>query len=323
MTNATVSHLADIADLFADETADPSHSFAAAFTETVDGFQMTRGDDPITAGLPEASEAERASEMVVQTIFDVMRDTRLEDIAVRLAWGVVHAFHKVAKQLDDEADRAAVQVKDLIRSADGSEIGTVELEEAQALCQSLDEAREAVECMRDRAADTFRVETGRPWSAPRATLVSGKRTASVIDGTNFLAARRQRRIEAHAPQGPVVLFSGGQKWHDHQQLWDQLDQIHARVPAMVLVTTAQAKGCDAIAAAWAASRGVMLVAMALNHRLGNRAGFARNEQMVKLQPVEAVVCEGSGLQSHLARMVRAAKVPAHFFRCDGQQAAAA
>lgn len=322
MTNATVSHLADIADLFARETAEPSHSFAAAFTEAVEGFQMTRGDDPVTAGLPDAWEAERASEMLVQTLFDVMRDTRLEDIAARLAWGVVHAFHKVAKQLDDEADRAAVQVKDLIRSADGSEIGTVELEEAQTLCQSLDEAREAVACMRDRAADTFRVETGRPWSAPRATLVSGKRTASVIAATDFLAARRQRRIEAHAPQGPVVIFSGGQQWHDHQQLWDRLDQIRARVPAMVLVTTAQDKGCDAAAAAWAASRDVTLVAMTLDRRLGKRAGFARNEAMVKLQPVEAVVCEGSGLQSHLARAVRAARVPAHFFRYDGQQAAA-
>ena len=38
--------------------------------------------------------------------------------------------------------------------------------------------------------------------------------------------------------------------------------------------------------------------------------------------VEAVVCEGSGLQSHLARVVRAAGIPAHFFRYDGQQAVA-
>ncbi|MDR6116537.1 DUF2493 domain-containing protein [Sphingomonas sp. SORGH_AS_0789] len=321
MTSTDVSRFADITDIFAEQTGHPSSSFAAAFTETVDGFQMTRGDEPITAGLPDAWEAERASEMVVQTLFDVMRDTRLEDIAGRLAWGVVHAFHKVAQQLDQEADRAAMKVKDLIRSADGSEVGTVEIEEAQTLCQSLDEAREAVACMRDRAAETYRVETRRPWSAPRATLVSSKRTASVIDGTNFLAARRQRRIEAQAPQGPVVIFSGGQRWHDDRQLWDRLDQIKARVPAMVLVTTAQGKGCDAIAAAWAASRGVTLVAMTLNHRLGSRAGFARNEQLIKLQPVEAVVCEGSGLQSHLARAVRAAGIPAHFFRYDGQQAA--
>jgi hypothetical protein len=38
--------------------------------------------------------------------------------------------------------------------------------------------------------------------------------------------------------------------------------------------------------------------------------------------VEAVVCEGSGLQSHLARLVRAKGIPAHFFRAADQRRAA-
>lgn len=314
----TVRSFTEIADLIADETQ-ASDSFAAAFTETIEGFRIDAGEEPVTAGMPEPLMAERATELVVATIFDLMRDTRLEGIADRLAWGIVHAFHKVADQLDTEADRAARTIKELIRSADGSEVGTVELEEAQALCQSLDEAREAVACMRDHGAAVFHAETGRPWSAPRATLVSSKRTASVVDATDFLAARRQRRIETHAPEGPVVIFSGGQQWHDHALIWDRLDVIRARVPAMVLVTTAQDKGCDAIAASWASSRGVTLVPMSLDRRLGKRAGFARNERLVKLAPVEAVVCEGSGIQSHLAREVRARRIPAHFFRSDDQR----
>lgn len=323
MTNIirTVRSFTDIAELYDAET-EASDAFATAFTEKVDGFRIDAGEEPVTAGLPDPLMAERATELMIATIFDLTRDTRLEGIADRLAWQIVHAFHKVADQLDTEADRAAQKVKELIRSADGSEIGTVELEEAQTLCQSLDEAREAVACMRDHGAEVFHAETGRPWSAPRATLVSGKRTASVVDATDFLAARRQRRIEAHAPQGPVVIFSGGQQWHDHKLLRERLDAIRARVPAMVLVTTAQDRGCDAIAASWAASRGVTLVPMALDRRLGKRAGFARNEAMVKLAPVEAIVCEGSGIQSHLAREVRARRIPAHFFRSDDQRATA-
>ncbi|WP_367613569.1 SLOG family protein [Sphingomonas sp. AP4-R1] len=92
---------------------------------------------------------------------------------------------------------------------------------------------------------------------------------------------------------------------------------------MVLATTAQDKGCDAIAAAWAASRNVKLVAFGLDRRLGTRAGFARNETMVRLRPIEAVVCEGSGLQSHLARRVRSGGIPAHFFTLNGQTRRAA
>jgi hypothetical protein len=67
---------------------------------------------------------------------------------------------------------------------------------------------------------------------------------------------------------------------------------------------------------------VALIAFTLDRRYGKRAGFIRNDQLLKLQPVEAIVCEGSGLQSHLARAVRAAGVPSHFLTLAGQRKAA-
>ena len=319
----TIMRFTDIAAFLADETAEPSDRFAAAFTETVDQVRLARTDDAISADMPDPLQMQLGVEMIVTTLFDLLRDTRLDSVAERLAWGLVHSFHKVADSLDTEADRAAQQVGVLIRENDGGEIAATELEEAQTLCHGLDEARDAVACMRDHAAQMFHAETGRPWASPRATLVSGKRTASVIAATDFLAARRQRRIDAHAPKGPVVIFSGGQQWEEYRQIWDRLDQIRARVPAMVLATTGQDKGCDAIAAAWAARSGVTLIAFTLDRRYGKRAGFVRNEQLVKLQPVEAMVCEGSGLQSHLARALRAAGVPSHFLTLGGQGAKAA
>jgi hypothetical protein len=325
MTKITrsVRSFSEIADLIAQETAQPIDSFAAAFTETVDGFRMGHAEEDSDAGLPDALEVQLATEMVISTVFDILRDTRLEPLAQRIAWGIVHSFHKVADQLDGEADKAAQKVKGLIRDADGSEVMMGELEEAQTICQSLDEARDALECMRDHAAATFHAETGRPWSAPRASLTSSKRTASVIAATDFLAARRQRRIDAHDPQAPIVIFSGGQVWEDHARITERLDAIRARIPAMVLATTAQDKGCDAIAASWAARTGTKLIAFTLNRKLGQRAGFARNEQLLALRPVEAVVCEGSGLQSHLARLVHGARVPAHFFCLADQRPTAA
>lgn len=315
----TAARFADIAGFLAEETRQASDRFAAAFAQTADAVRLGSSDEAITADMPDPLAMQLGVELMVTTLFDLLRDTRLEALSERLAWGLVHSFHRLADQLDGEADRAARQVGQLIRESDGGEIATANLEEAQALCHGLDEAREAIACMRDHGADLFRVETGRPWSAPRGTLVSSKRTASVIAATDFLAARRNRRNEALAPQGPVVIFSGGQQWEDHAQIWERLDQIKARVPSMLLATTAQAKGCDAIAAAWAASRKVKLIAFTLNHRLGQRAGFARNEALLRLKPVEAIVCEGSGIQSNLARMVREAGVPAHFFTLAGQQ----
>ncbi|PZQ94731.1 MAG: hypothetical protein DI533_21590 [Cereibacter sphaeroides] len=292
--------------------------FADAFVETTDRYRIVAGEDVTDAPMPDAEAVAQATEMVVRTLFDVLRDTRLEGIADQIAWGIVHSFHRVASQIEGQADKAAQNVKRLIEQADGSEVGTVELEEAQLLCQSLDETQDAVACMRDYAAATFRAETGKPWSSPRASLTSSKRTASVIAATDFLAARRKRQIDQKAPQGPIVLFSGGQMWEDHRLLYSALDNIRARIPTMILATTAQDKGCDAIAAAWAARSGCKIIPFTLNRKLGNRAGFARNEQLIGLRPVEAVVCEGSGVQSHLAREVRKHRIPAHFFAIADQ-----
>lgn len=317
----STARFTDIATFLADESAEATARFATAFTETADEVRLDRTEEAMRAEMPDPLQMQLGVEMMMTTLFDLLRDTRLESVAERLAWGIVHSFHKVADQLDGEADRAARQVGMLIRDPDASEIGMAALEEAQTLCHGLDEARDAVACLRDHAADMFRIESGRPWSAPRATLVSSKRTASVIAATDFLAARRNRRNEAHEPKGPVVLFSGGQQWEDHRQLWERLEEIRVRVPNMVLATTAQDKGCDAIAAAWAARSGVKLIAFALNRQYGQRAGFVRNESLMRLKPVEAIVCEGSGLQSHLARLLRNAGVPRHFFTKAGQRIA--
>lgn len=314
-TFRSVRSFSEIAEFVAEESASPTDDFASAFTETVDGYRISIADEVETAEMPDALQVQLATEMVVRTMFDVLRDTRLEGIADRLAWGIVHAFHRVAGQLDGEADKAAMKVRGLIDDADGSEVMTNELEEAQTLCQSLDEARDAVACMTAHAAATFNAETGRPWSSPRASLVSSKNTASVIAAKDFLAARRQRRIDEHNPQGPVVVFSGGAEgWYDHALVLERLDTIHKRIPTMVLATTAQDQGGDAIAASWAASRKVPLVPFPLNRKFGKQAGFRRNEQLLALRPREVVVLQGSGIQSHLARLAKEKDVPAHLIR---------
>ena len=85
--------------------------------------------------------------------------------------------------------------------------------------------------------------------------------------------------------------------------------MKAARPDMVLVTTAQDRGADAIAAAWAARTRTPLVALGIDKaRWGNRAGFVRNDQIARLQPVDAVVAEGTGVQSQLVRVLRAAGI---------------
>jgi len=273
--------------------------------------------------MPEPAEAQHDCHAIVTTIFELFRDTRLEPSAHAIAWGIVNSFHYEAQKLAREEDTLARDLGELVRRYDPSEIHAVELEDLTLRTQTKTEQRAAIECMRDYAADCYRTQTGHPWSAARGTKVSSASTASQIEASDFLKARAAAIREKRNPTGPLVVFSGGQEWHDVQQLYDRLDQIRTRVPHMTLCTTAQRKGADVIAAAWAAKSGVPLVAfIPQSARYGNRAGFKRNDQLVALRPVEAIVCQGSGLQSHLLDKLKEASIPTHAFRVDGQSVAA-
>ncbi|MFP5433343.1 MAG: DUF2493 domain-containing protein, partial [Alphaproteobacteria bacterium] len=165
----------DIAAFITQETAATTDDFHAAFASDLDGVRIGRGGEEMATDMPDPRDAQLAVELIVTTLFDVLRDTRLEPAAQRLAWGIVNSFHHVADQWEGQADKAIREVQDLLRRADGSEIHSVELEQARDELEYLDEATDALRCMRDHAADVFHTETGRPWSAPKGSLVSSKR----------------------------------------------------------------------------------------------------------------------------------------------------
>jgi hypothetical protein len=315
------TNFADLASFIAEETAsdDRSATYGHAFIEHEERAKLSTVDEAEQLEMPDPDQARAAVQMMLQTMFDVLRDTRMEPLAADLAWGFANSFHVVAKRVEGREDDAASKLRDLARTFDPSEIYAVELEETELLCKTLQGCREALECMRDHAADVYRVETGRPFSPVKGSRVSTSLTASMIDARDYLAARARERREQFAPEGPVVAFSGGQQWEDIDILWNGLDSIKTRVPEMILATTAQSKGCDAIAQAWAASRGVKVIQFRLDRRLGAKAAFVRNDRMLALKPIEAVICEGSGIQANLAQKLRQAGVPLHVVKLDQQK----
>lgn len=319
MTNFT--NFADLASHIAASRGNDAQveTYEGAFLEHDEMAKMTIVDPAEKAEMPDPDQVRVAVEMMMATMFDVLRDTRMEEFARDLAWGFANSFHVVAKRIEGREDDAAKKLGDLARNYDPSESYAFELEDTQLLCQTLQGCREAMECMRDHAAEVYRVETGKPFSPVRGSRVSSALTASMVDARDYLASRARARREQFAPEGPVVAFSGGQVWEDVDLLWDGLDSIKARVPEMILATTAQAKGCDAVAHAWAASRGVKVIQFRLDKSQGNRAAFVRNDRILGLKPVEAVVCEGSGIQQNLAQKLRQAGVPLHIVRLAHQR----
>ncbi|WIA54857.1 DUF2493 domain-containing protein [Sphingobium sp. WTD-1] len=307
----SISRFADLPALFAEMTATPE--FQRAFGDPIPLSIISPGDEPGEHDMPEPLHAQADCAGIIATIFDLLTDTRLDALAPEIAWGMVNSFHFVAGKLERQEDLLADELRDMMRRSDLSEVFNTELEEKQLLCQSLSEQREAVECMRDYAADTFRVLSGRPWSPARGSRVSKVATATQVAIQDFLRARELADRERYRPRGPIVVASGHAEWHDWQILWDRLDAILARIPHMTLVTTAQRKGFDAIVASWAGSREVQLVTYSLMGA-GRGAPFARNRKLVELKPVEAVLGEGSGIQANLYQALRKVGVPIHAFR---------
>lgn len=311
--SSTIDRFADLKTLYAEMTATPE--FRAAFGDPMPLSIAEPGEVAAEHEMPEPLAAQADCAGIVATIFDLFTGTRLEPLAPELAWGFVNSFHFVAGKLERREDALAEEIGEMARAPDMSEVFTGQLEEKQLLCQSTAEQREAIECMRDYAAEMYRALSGWPWSPARGSRVSLASSASQIAAQDFLRQRALAARERHLPQGPIVVFSGPAQWHDWQPIWDRLDQIHARVPTMTLVTTGQRKGADAIAAAWASRPeiGVPLVAYGL-YGSGKKIAFTRNRKLVDLKPVEAVLCEGSGLQANLYQLLRQAGTPIHAFR---------
>lgn len=318
-SSARASRFADLKTLYAEQIATPE--YIAAFGDPMPLSIITPGDEPGEHDMPEPIAAQAECGGIVAAIFDLFAETRLEPLAAEIAWGFVNSFHFVAGKLERREDSIAREVGAMARDPDAGEIWNRELEEKQLLCQSAAEQRAAIECMRDYAAEMYRVLSGWPWSPARGTKASSVSTASQIAALDFLRARSLAARERHLPQGPIVVLSGPADWHDWQQLWSRLDEVRARVPHMTLVTTGQRKGTDAIAAAWAARPGigVPLVAYGL-YGTGKKTAFTRNRKLAELKPVEAILCEGSGLQANLYQLLRDAGVPIHAFKRAGQAA---
>ncbi|WP_157099101.1 DUF2493 domain-containing protein [Novosphingobium rosa] len=306
-----VSSFADLPTLYKAITASPE--FQRAFGDPIPLSIIEPGDEPGEHTMPEPLAAQAECGAIVATIFDLFAGTRLEPLAAEIAWGFVNSFHFVASKLEKREDTLTNEIRSLARRPDLSEVYNRELEEKQILCQSTTEQRDALECMRDYAAEMYRAQSGWPWSPAKGSRASSASTATQIAVQDFLRERALEKRERFVPQGPIIVASGHAEWHDWQQVWARLDAIHERIPHMMLVSTAQRKGFDAIVAAWAANHSVPLVAYTLSGS-GRAAPFARNRRLAELHPVEALLGEGSGIQANLYQVLRKAGVPIHALR---------
>ena len=264
--------------------------------------------------LPPAEAVEQTLHAVWSDLFSLFPDTALEADAEELAWGFVNLFHRAAAKRSAAIDRATDEIRCLLASADGSEVHTSVLETQIGRAQAAEAAMLGLESLRETAALLYMRETGSSWRPAGGSRLnhSAALTSAVVDGRDYLRARSETRRRAAMPEGTPVIFAGGRLSFATaeeakalgESVWETLDKVRERVADLVLVHGGDGKGVDRLAAAWAERRKVPQVAFGLDKRLGTRAGFRRNEQMLSLNPRYLVAFAGNGV---LERLVIQAK----------------
>jgi hypothetical protein len=264
--------------------------------------------------LPDPEAVDQTLSAIWSDLFALFPDTALEDDAEELAWGLVNLFHRAAAKRGSQIDRATDEIRCLIASADGSEIHTSELETQIARARAAEMAMLGLESLRETAAALYMNETGSSWRPAGGSRLnhSPGLTSAVVEGRDFLRARTETRRKATMPEGTPVIFAGGRLTFSSTEdakafatnVWATLDKVREHVADMVLVHGGDGKGADRLAASWAERRKVAQIAFRLDSRLGPRAGFRRNEQMLSLKPRYVVAFAGNGV---LERLVIQAK----------------
>lgn len=258
-------------------------------------------------------------------LFAMFAGTALEADAEDLAWGFVNLFHRAASRKSSALDRASDEIRTLLATADGSEIHSGNLDEQVERAQAAEASMIAFEHMREAAAVLYLDEIGsswRPMSGSRANH-SSKLTSAVVDARDFLRARAERRRAASIPEGTPIVFAGGRSSFPTPEdakafaasVWATLDKVRDQVPDMLLVHGGDNKGVDRLAASWAEHREIQQLVFSLDRRLGARAGFKRNEQMLDLKPRYVIAFPGNGVLERLVIEAKARRITVVDRRC--------
>jgi hypothetical protein len=149
-------------------------------------------DKPDPRPLPDPRIATPAVADIFDALVAIFGETRLEPDLGPLLWSTVALFHRAIERIERQLDDNEQAQRHSQQEQDGSEVRSVELERLTAQGLSLVERRNAMEFLRDAAADHYEHQTGSPWRLRAGSRVSHKHlTAAMIDSRDFIAARKR------------------------------------------------------------------------------------------------------------------------------------
>ena len=248
-------------------------------------------------------------------LFGLFADTPMERPAEDLAWQFVNIFHRAGEKQERKLDDLSDEIRALVRERDDSEIGSANLETVIDRARETEHVMQSFQIMREQAAMLYCAETSYSWRAQRGGRSVPGMTSAIVEGRAFLRARADSKKAQAMPAGTPVVFSGGRMVIDEadakqfaDDLFRTLDRVHDRVGDMVLVHGGDTKGIDRFAAGWAERKKIPQVVFGLDPKLGQRAGFRRNEQFLSIKPRYVIAYPGNGVLERLVEEARSRRI---------------
>ncbi len=259
-----------------------------------------------TRPAPDVEEMGFAALEMLEIASGVLAETCFEDETQKLLYSLVYVWHRRSHDLNRELDRVELEINGLVREQDGSEIKDLQLQKATEKAHTLQAKVALFDQICDQASVYYEKITGFAWVPSAGSKIGFDGSASILSAVDFQKARKEHKKQAlKNPDAPVIVFSGGQQYEDIDKIFRILDNQKKNTPDMILATSAQLKGADTIAMSWARSRKVSVVKCLPNKQHGKRAGFVRNQEMLKLgNVIGVIVVKGSGVQAALVRDAR-------------------
>ncbi len=235
-----------------------------------------------------------------------------------LAHGLATLFHRRKGAMATVLDRATDTIRGLVRTADGSEVLEMQMEEAQRVAEQARDRLDALEVMAEAAARCYEIETGRAYLPPAGGRSGrdARQTGVLFEAKAWIEAHERQEAERFRVEGRPLAVAGARDWIDHARVWDVLDRCRTRYreahgEEVILYHKGDRKGVDAIASGWARSRQVSQVVFRPNwSAFGKRAGFrAIDDMFATPKPLGGVVIFGvTGIALNLAEKAEAKRI---------------
>ena len=274
-------------------------------------FGLLGDDAALALPIPGEDTAAGGIETAIAALAEAFSGSALELFDLEpLLWAFVNLFHNRAERIARERREIESDIRTVLTRQDGSEIASVELEEAQNRHTSTLEREDAFIAMREHAATLFETETGRVWNQRHGSRTGKGVTASVIDARDQLRASQTREALERDPQGTKIIIAGDQAWSASDAVWSALDRARHRVGDMVLCHGGMTRGVDHIAALWARERGIPAITFAPDfNRHKQAAPFKRNDAMLAAKPRAVILFPSeSGIVKNLGQKAEQARV---------------